>query len=627
MVPAKNPAGVWMALGVLLFLGPFLRAGAQDGLIAREFEELKREAEEGRTVAQIYLALRHLHGVGFPKDEARAVYWFERAAAAGDAGAAFNLARLLKEGRVVVANPARALELFRIAAREGVPGSRVELGEMLLTASGPERDFGEAAQLFRDAALTGNATAAFNLGVMHARGWGVAKDAAEALRWYERAAQGGEPNAQFNVAAAILAQNKGAEQAGRLVSLLSQAAAQGVPAAMFTLGRLYEEGGIVPANDVTAIRWYRAAVANNHEGAMSNLARMLIQRGLGAGADAEAVRLLENAAAKLDPSALFNLGALRERGIIVARDPAAAKENYQLAAGFGFGPAQLALALVLASSPSREDQVRAVAWGVLAREQNAKLEGDSLLDRLPDDVIVDGRYAAETLRREIERTRALREEGADVATVMLQRVRPAKASVNAFFISPDGAIVAPYTPIAGSSEIKIRFEGSLQPVTILAIDEARDIAVLSLGRAVGHWLPRSGAEPADTVPLRGVWHHKPWEVLLEGARATSMRPVAAATPFGADREWLAVNSVWDSAAVGGALLDDTGVVGVLSGQRALGGSVAGIANAAASEHGVALRASFIDGVASRGNSPWPAAGAKPLRAEDVSAALVVVLGF
>jgi hypothetical protein len=106
-----------------------------------------------------------------------------------------------------------------------------------------------------------------------------------------------------------------------------------------------------------------------------------------------------------------------------------------------------------------------------------------------------------------------------------------------------------------------------------------------------------------------------------------MRSVVAATPFGSDREWVAVNSVWDSAAVGGALLDENGVIGVLSGRRALGGSVSGVANAEANEHGVALRASFIEGVAARGNSSWPAAGAKPLRAEDVSAALVVVLGF
>jgi hypothetical protein len=318
---------------------------------------------------------------------------------------------------------------------------------------------------------------------------------------------------------------------------------------------------------------------------------------------------------------------LRERGIIVARDPAAAKASYELAAGLGFGPAQLALALMLAPGPAREDQVRAVAWGIIAREQGAKLAGEAVLDALPDAVIVDGRYAAGALRSEIERTRSLREEGADVATVMLQRVRPAKASVNGFFISPEGAILVPYSPIAGSSEIKVRFEGSLQPVTVLAVDEARDVAVLSLSRPVSHWLPRSTAEPRDAVPLRGVWFHKPWEVLLEGAQATPMRTVVAATPFGADREWLAVNSVWDSAAVGGALLDETGVIGVLSGRRALGGSMAGVANAEASEYGVALRASFIAEVASRGNSPWPAAGSDGLQSEQLAGALVVVLGF
>jgi TPR repeat protein len=613
-----------IAATFLAFAHP--HAGAA-GEMAQEFGELLKEAEAGRTTAQYYLALRFLHGVGQPKDETSAVFWFEKAAAGGDAAAAFNLARLHKEGRVMLADPTRALHLLRYAVEERVPGANMELGEMLLTGSGTERAFAEAAELFHEAATLGNASAAFNLGVMHARGWGVAQDPAEAVRWYERAADGGEPNAQFNVAAAILAGSKAKEDAPRAIRLLSQAAVHGVVAGMFTLGRVYEEGTVVPANDILAFRWYRAAAANDHEGAMSNLARMLIQRGLGPEADAEAVRWLEAAAEKLDPSALFNLAVLRERGIIVEQDKAAALAAYKQSAELGFAPAQLGLAMLLASSTSRDDQLNAAAWGILAREQDAKLEGEGILERLPDTIVAEGRFKAEALRQEIARTRELREAGADVAAVLLQRVKPPKSSVNGFLISSEGLIVAPYSPIAAASEIKVRYAGALQPAAIIAVDEARDIAVLSISRKVERWLARSVDEPTDAKKVNGVWFHAPWAAVLDEPLTTPMRTVVSASPFGSEREWLALNSLWDSAAVGGVVLDGESVVGVLTGRRTLGGSVAGVANADASEFGVALRATFIEGLVKRAGGTWPAAVGESSPRNSVAGAMVVVLGF
>lgn len=614
-----------VALGIAAFALVPARA---NGDLAQEFEALTKEAEAGRTSSQYYLALRYLHGVGFPKDEAKAVEWFEKAAAGGDAASAFNLARLCKEGRVVPADPARAVRLFRVAVGEGVPGARVELGEMLLTGSGAARDFSEAATLFREAALTGNAAAAFNLGVMYARGWGVIQDAAEALRWYERAADGGEPNAQFNVASALLARSKAPDDTARAMRLLTQAAAQGVPAAMFTLGRIYEEGSIVAPSQATAIRWYRFAAESGHEGAMSNLARILIQRQLGPESDADAVHWLTTAAEKLEPSALFNLGALRERGIILPRDMAAAQDDYRQAAELGFGPAQMALAMLLLSSThSHDEQVSAAAWGILAREQGVKLQGDNALDRLSDTILVEGRARAEVLRHDIERTRALREGGADVATVMLRRVRPPKASVNGACISPEGVIVAPYTPIAGVSEIKVRMAGALYPAAIIGVDEARDVAVLTISRKVEHWVARSTVDPSDGTQLQGLWYHAPWEVASEAPETTAMRPVVAATPFGPDREWLALDTVWDTAAIGGILLDESGAVGVLTGKRATGGSVEGVPDAGAQEHGVALRSTFIEDVVAAAGAKWAVADPQSLHNQSVAEALVIVLGF
>lgn len=628
MVPRKMKFPMWIRLVAASLLAFAHVPASAAGELAQEFRELTKEAEAGRTHAQYYLALRYLHGVGLPKDEASAVAWFEKAAAGGDAGAAFNLARLFKEGRVVAPDPARAVRLFRLAVRERIPGAGVELGEMLMTGSGTARDYSEAAGLFREAAVLGNPIAAFNLGVMYARGWGLPQDPDEAMRWYERAAEGGEPNAQFNVASALLAKGKTRDDAARAMKLLSFAAAMGVPAAQFTLGRIHEEGTIAPANEVTALRWYRTASENGHEGAMSNLARMLIQRQLGPESDAEAIRLLGDAAGKLDPSALFNLGVLRERGIIVSRDPIAAAEAYRQSAQLGFGPAQLGLAMLLLSSAvSNDDRVNAAAWSFLAREQGAKLQGDGILASLPDSIVAEGRFKAEVLREEIDRTRSLRESGADVATVFLQRVRSAKVAVNGLCISPEGTIIAAYTPIAGVAEIKVRVAGELHPATIIGVDEVRDIAVLSISRNVEHWVARSTTEPADGAHLRAIWFREPWMSAGEDPISTTMRPVASATPFGSDREWLAVDSVWDSAAIGGVLVDERGAVALLTGKRAMGGSIKGVAGADSQEHGVALRADFLGGIASSAGVRWPVADAGPIRLSRVADAMVIVLGF
>jgi len=211
--------------------------------------------------------------------------------------------------------------------------------------------------------------------------------------------------------------------------------------------------------------------------------------------------------------------------------------------------------------------------------------------------------------------------------VMLRRVRPAKASENGFIVSPDGIVVAPYSPIAGASEIKVRYEGELRPATLIGVDEARDVAVLSISRKAARWLPLSRVEPSDSSSLRGVWFHRPWEVTLAAPLARTMRPIVAATPFGMDREWLAVDSVWDTAAHGGAVLDSTGVVAVLGGKRAVGGTALRAPQESASEYGVVLRASFVERVVTQAGVQWPEADGDPIRPEDVTSALVVVLGF
>jgi hypothetical protein len=82
-----------------------------------------------------------------PKDDAEALFWFRKAAAHHDPGAAYNLGVMYAEGRVV------------------------------------QRNLGEAVRLYREAADRGNAAAQSNLGAMYAEGQGVPQDYVLAHMW------------------------------------------------------------------------------------------------------------------------------------------------------------------------------------------------------------------------------------------------------------------------------------------------------------------------------------------------------------------------------------------------------------------------------------------------------------
>jgi uncharacterized protein len=66
--------------------------------VARDYEKAMpwfiKAAERGFARAEVHIGELYVSGLGVPRDDAAARYWFKRAAAQGDAGAAEWLARL-----------------------------------------------------------------------------------------------------------------------------------------------------------------------------------------------------------------------------------------------------------------------------------------------------------------------------------------------------------------------------------------------------------------------------------------------------------------------------------------------------------------------------------------------------
>jgi FOG: TPR repeat, SEL1 subfamily len=220
-------------LGVFIFLAIFgcvmtaLRQNSQVKGDKHFAKAIKKKAEQGDPEAQYNLGLCYAHGHGFVKDYSKAVKWFRKAAAQGDAEAQsalagidkkkeffencrkaaahgnaeaqYNLGLCYTEEECVARYDAEAVKWFSKAAKQGIAGAQLHLGVCCFYGNGIERNTAEAVKWYRKAAEQGVAEAQRNLGMCHFTGAGVPKNHAEAIKWLFKAAEQGEALAQYDL--------------------------------------------------------------------------------------------------------------------------------------------------------------------------------------------------------------------------------------------------------------------------------------------------------------------------------------------------------------------------------------------------------------------------------------------
>jgi len=121
-------------------------------------------------------------------------------AAAGDAGADFELALRLLDGRGVARDPHAAAQWFEQAANRGLPIAEYRVAALYEKGVGVTRDLAAAMGWYVKAATAGNARAMHNLAVMHAEGSiGGKPDYSTAAEWFRKAGQFGVRDSQFNL--------------------------------------------------------------------------------------------------------------------------------------------------------------------------------------------------------------------------------------------------------------------------------------------------------------------------------------------------------------------------------------------------------------------------------------------
>jgi len=151
--------------------------------------------------------------------------------------------------------PVAALE--KVAAA-GDAGAQFELAARLADGNNAPRDLKAAARWFEKSAAKGLPPAQYRLGVLFERGLGVDRDLATARTWYERAAEAGNVRAMHNLAV-LLADGGGKPDYTAAARWFRKAAEYGVRDSQYNLAILYARGMGGPQDLVQSYAWFSAA--------------------------------------------------------------------------------------------------------------------------------------------------------------------------------------------------------------------------------------------------------------------------------------------------------------------------------------------------------------------------------
>ncbi len=113
-----------------------------------------------------------------------AITHWEKAAAQGDAGAAYRLAEEYFDAKIVKRDLARVIAYLEQAVAKGDARAMAELGSHYDYGTGVRQDTDKAAELYLQAAQYGIPQAMFNIAAMLETGEGIDYDAVEAYKFY-----------------------------------------------------------------------------------------------------------------------------------------------------------------------------------------------------------------------------------------------------------------------------------------------------------------------------------------------------------------------------------------------------------------------------------------------------------
>ena len=157
----------------------------------------QKAADAGNSAAQKNLAICYFNGYGVEKDVEKAIYWWQKAADAGNSTAQNSLAYRYFAGDGVEKDVEKAVYWCQKAADAGYSAAQYRLAFCFLKGEGVEKDVEKAVYWWQKAADAGDSDAQNSLAFRYFKGDGVEKDVEKAVYWWQKAADAGNSGAEY----------------------------------------------------------------------------------------------------------------------------------------------------------------------------------------------------------------------------------------------------------------------------------------------------------------------------------------------------------------------------------------------------------------------------------------------
>ncbi|WP_426486401.1 T9SS type A sorting domain-containing protein [Flavobacterium sp. 2] len=144
------------------------------------FHDMLICAENGEPLAQNYVGLMYVYGLGVEKEESKGFVYVEKAAKSGNAVGEYNLGKLYSEGRGCKLDMNKAVEWYKKAINQNNQRAAYMLGYMYLKGFGVPQDYIQAVEWFKKSDY---AMAKHWLGVCYYLGYGVQQNSDKALEY------------------------------------------------------------------------------------------------------------------------------------------------------------------------------------------------------------------------------------------------------------------------------------------------------------------------------------------------------------------------------------------------------------------------------------------------------------
>lgn len=217
-------------------------------------------AEYMRVLGDIYSS----NGHGVKQDFGKAVYWYEKGAAAGDLPSALRLADLYYGCDKVERDFNKAFVLYDKAKEGGSAHALSRLGQMYLNGWGTEKDQAQARSLLQRAAEQGDREACYEYAHLIRE-----EDGEKSAEYLQKAAAQSYGKAAWELAQGLLGQESADVKA--LMRYLTAAAYGGYAEAAFTVAEYYMNGVRVGKNLNYAKSYYLLAAELGDERAVNAL--------------------------------------------------------------------------------------------------------------------------------------------------------------------------------------------------------------------------------------------------------------------------------------------------------------------------------------------------------------------